>query len=606
MFRIVQVHRLKKILLWAFGAMTLWGNGITAAQGQSLLDQAKVQYYLSGIEDEQFTYQQKIAFYDSILSYYHKADNHSMDRVYAFEKMNLYYDNESYLEAYRIGVGLMKEFNDTPVAALQDSLQKNLTHLIMGKCCRYLGMFDESVSHFYSIIQQPFNRYTIEAYSFLGFAFMQMNQMENSKVYHEKALELLAGADTGLVQKIACVIYNNAAGYYYTIDRLDSAVYYLRLSIDNYDNAENVISKSYIFHNMGVIYQQMGENLMAKDYYDKAIEASPHEPYKLAVYKQNLAFLLMEENKLDEAEKLYSEALEEAEAIGAQKRKGAIYIELSDLYYKRRQFEKAFKYLQEGVTIRDSIFNSQHLEKISLLSQQLDNYKFTMEKDLLEKELQVANLSNEKKTIVVGILVFLLIIISIAAFIIIRHLMRMSMLNIEKETKANQEVIRKEFETTIEEKNRKLASNALFLIRTDEMISNLAKSIKQQLASNDLMKMRSLSKEMEAAIQAFNTGQGWDEFVHYFEEIHSSFYINLNKACPDLSKMEQRLCALLILNMSLKEIAQITNRSVRTIETLVYRLRKNLNVPSDEKTVHFLRKFMDETEPANDAEGQEK
>ncbi|MDR1739137.1 MAG: hypothetical protein LBR45_00060 [Bacteroidales bacterium] len=40
--------------------------------------------------------------------------------------------------------------------------------------------------------------------------------------------------------------------------------------------------------------------------------------------------------------------------------------------------------------------------------------------------------------------------------------------------------------------------------------------------------------------------------------------------------------------MSSKEIAQITNRSVRTIETAVYKIRKKLSIPTEMRLSEFL------------------
>lgn len=56
--------------------------------------------------------------------------------------------------------------------------------------------------------------------------------------------------------------------------------------------------------------------------------------------------------------------------------------------------------------------------------------------------------------------------------------------------------------------------------------------------------------------------------------------------------MEQRLCALLASNLTPKEIAEITNRSPRTIETMIYRIRKKLGLASDVKIPLYLQKFL--------------
>ena len=53
----------------------------------------------------------------------------------------------------------------------------------------------------------------------------------------------------------------------------------------------------------------------------------------------------------------------------------------------------------------------------------------------------------------------------------------------------------------------------------------------------------------------------WDEFEILFEKVHSSFYEKLNRQFPTLTANERKICAFLELNMSNKEIAQITFQS---------------------------------------------
>jgi len=567
---------------------------LQTTRAQSPQQQAKIQYYEAMIGDDNIVLSERESYYDSLIIIYQNI--HELDKVrdYYLEKMKLYYTEGEYMEVYKTGLQMMDTF-DNSVALTNDELsQKSRAHLSMGKSCINLGMFDEGASNLYAVIQSPDNPYTIEAYSYLGFIFMQMQQMEQSKNYNDIALELLSETDSLSRKKASSIVYNNLAGYYYSLKppALDSALYYLNRSIDFFDYAENFASKSYIYHNMAIIYQEMGEIGMAENYLRKAIEVSDKEPYNMARYLQNLAYLLYTSNRINEAEKYYYQALEAAEEADVIRVKSSVLIELSDLFYKKQQYKKSADYFKEGVALRDSIFNNQSMERISLLSQQFDNYKITTEKELLEKELQVTQLSDQKKSIIVGILLALLFIISIITFAQIKKIGRNSQKNLQRETRIAEENIREEYKSSLDEKDRKLASNALFLMKTNEILISLEQSIKQLSVWKDPAKRNEIIKEMESVINSYNAGQGWEEFKLYFEQIHPTFYANLNQINPNLSKMQQRLCALLVLNMNTKEIAEVTNRSVRTIETLLYRLRKSLDIPADEKTVTFLRRLL--------------
>jgi DNA-binding CsgD family transcriptional regulator len=73
-----------------------------------------------------------------------------------------------------------------------------------------------------------------------------------------------------------------------------------------------------------------------------------------------------------------------------------------------------------------------------------------------------------------------------------------------------------------------------------------------------------------------------------FKNIHSGFYKKLIEICPDISSSEIKIAALLKLNLTSKEISAITYKSESGIKTTRYRLRKKLNLSSDEKLIPFL------------------
>ena len=80
------------------------------------------------------------------------------------------------------------------------------------------------------------------------------------------------------------------------------------------------------------------------------------------------------------------------------------------------------------------------------------------------------------------------------------------------------------------------------------------------------------------------------------EIVPNSFKLNklLLKKYPNLSLTELKLCALLVLNISSKEIGELTNRSVRTIEFTRLNIRKKMNLSTDENLVKHLILFTEE------------
>jgi DNA-binding CsgD family transcriptional regulator len=70
----------------------------------------------------------------------------------------------------------------------------------------------------------------------------------------------------------------------------------------------------------------------------------------------------------------------------------------------------------------------------------------------------------------------------------------------------------------------------------------------------------------------------WREFEQRFQEVHAGFYERLMARHPDLTSNERRLCAFLRLDMSTKEISNITGQSVKAITQARFRLRAKLGI----------------------------
>ena len=84
----------------------------------------------------------------------------------------------------------------------------------------------------------------------------------------------------------------------------------------------------------------------------------------------------------------------------------------------------------------------------------------------------------------------------------------------------------------------------------------------------------------------------WDEFEIRFKQVHGEFYEKLISQFPDLSPNEQKICAFLRLNMTTKEISDLTGQRIHTLEVERTRLRKKLGITNTKTNlVSFLSKI---------------
>ena len=78
------------------------------------------------------------------------------------------------------------------------------------------------------------------------------------------------------------------------------------------------------------------------------------------------------------------------------------------------------------------------------------------------------------------------------------------------------------------------------------------------------------------------------EFDLLFRKLHASFYEKLLQLCPDLSRAELQVCALVRLNLNSKDIARLINISVSTVETTRHHIRKKLSLEPGDNLTSFL------------------
>jgi len=85
-------------------------------------------------------------------------------------------------------------------------------------------------------------------------------------------------------------------------------------------------------------------------------------------------------------------------------------------------------------------------------------------------------------------------------------------------------------------------------------------------------------KESAGVSVSQRRSKAWEEFEYRFQQMHNGFYDRLNQRYPNLTLNERRLCALLLLDMTTKEISDITGQSVRAVNLGRIRLRGKLGI----------------------------
>jgi len=146
---------------------------------------------------------------------------------------------------------------------------------------------------------------------------------------------------------------------------------------------------------------------------------------------------------------------------------------------------------------------------------------------------------------------------------------------------------------TLQSKNQELVNISLEIIRNNEFIMEMQKEIMEM----DLTfgtKNKQLNIRLNALKSKFTIAtrnDAWTRFNHYYSQNHPNFTQRLSKQFAGITPTELKICALLRMNMTSKDIASLLFLEVESVKSFRYRIRKKLNLDSEDNLVNFLIKI---------------
>lgn len=354
-----------------------------------------------------------------------------------------------------------------------------------------------------------------------------------AKTYFKESVEINKILDK---QSWVAINYLNLGSLYRMEEKYDTAIYYLNRSVNIMSRLNNRQKLPDVYYGLAMYYRDFGK-----------IDSS--------LYYAKLTYQLGIENK--QKNKVF---------IGAKL--------LSTLFEKQHNFENAFTYSKIESEMKDSLSTERSMARISHL-ELLYGY------DKAEQENKIEQQRREYILIFIGAaIVFSLL--ALVIFIIARNRLK---------TK-NEEIERRQLNLELEIRNKELAANVMTLIRKNEILSGIGDKLMN--IQNDAVKNETkfAIKKIAKELQQSTDNEIWDEFELRFKQVHGEFYDKLLVQFPDLTPNEHRLCAFLRLNMSSKEISELTGQRTDTLEIARWRLRKKLRITNTKTNlVTFLSKI---------------
>ena len=380
----------------------------------------------------------------------------------------------------------------------------------------------------------------------LATAYAKLNRADSSEYYHRKALteQLLAGNFTYLPAAY-CKVAN------------------LELQNNNAQKSSTLYSRAFFIADSTGNKQAQVTSLLGKGKWHSTFAKNDSTEY---------FYLRAKKTAFDLKDKaFYLKTLEDFFALKKQE----------------KNYQQALGFQEEISAVRDSLFSYDTHRLAKILEVQFNVAEKDRKLTLLQKEKDIALLSNY-------LLGASIVFIALFAFFIIFFLRRTNardkLLLQTKEALVKaleeQKKIREQYlQNELEFKESQLSGLALQMMQKN----NLLQELKEKLDENEKLKEDQSVKKI--ITKGLNQDKDWTDFNSSFESLNKNFYARLRELYPEISQNDLKLCALIKLNLSIKEMAGILNISPDSVKTARYRLRKKLQLVTEENLTEFILKL---------------
>lgn len=465
----------------------------------------------------------------------------------------------------------------------------------------------------------------------LGEAYMNQGDFDMGFEAVMNALENCPSGDTSL----SAYIYVRLAGCYTKLRDFDQAFNYVDKAIAIYKKTNDLKNLAGCYNTRGLIYILLPDNAKAEENFRAALAINRRLGAKKLVATNLNNLCLYETDRPEEKIALLHEAiaindslgavwslsenynnlgthyfyagaypealaaldtaLEYARKINAKELISDNYRYASWVYAAQKNYAKAYENLLNLYTTEQELLAKDEMRQIELNIVRKRLATKEQEMTMQEQAFQIRNLRLRN---LIAILVTIAVLLLLAYVVIHsrqqkkiqaleaaklvnrqeKELIALQLREAENEARATQQEL---------DYNRQELTHFAFFVRSrNDMLTHIQTMIKEgyKLAGPEIgAHLRSIN----AYISQFNARNTETELL--IDKVNAAFIDKLSQIHPDLSKNEQRLASLLRIGLSTKEIASVIDSNPKTVSMARYRLRKRLNLETDESLTEYMK-----------------
>ncbi len=357
----------------------------------------------------------------------------------------------------------------------------------------------------------------------------------------------------------------------------ENAEQYLRTGLAMFREAGEKRGEAAVYEKLGYLYacrDQIDEGLK---YYRKsaAMFRSMRNQDRYILTVMNIGFCYVEQGKYDRAQ----ECMDEVVVYGRTSGNDIVYafglIGKGDIHVACREWEEGIEVLSSARKILGNAGAAGHLyrtnrilagafEETGRIKEALDCYR-----EIMEYERNVSSTAIKGK---------------ILTFPIQQRLREMT------EEKEVYRLQKEDLERESERRIKEMTVVSMQIAQNNELLDQLRERLRELKHANGhtLFSIDAIIREIDS-----RTGRvdAWNTFEHRLQTLDPEFLHQLTDRYPSLTPAEMRVCSLLKISMTNKDIAALLNVSDRTVDTHRTSIRKKMGLRRGENLVKKLTRM---------------
>lgn len=243
----------------------------------------------------------------------------------------------------------------------------------------------------------------------LGYLFQQMGNVAKAHEYYDGALKIFKELNN---QKAIAQVYNNLGILYGENNQLKKSEAYFNESTKIREHLNNNSQLAYSYLNLGGINVLLKNYDKGRLYNDKALKLFVllKNNQGIASCYTNSGQIELETGNYKKSIEAYNQALLLATKIKDMENMENALVSISNTYEKMGDFKTAYRYDNELIKLKDTIYNKGMSKQIAELETKYKTEKKTQEIALLNKQGTIQKLQIKNRNVTIGVVVAALLI----------------------------------------------------------------------------------------------------------------------------------------------------------------------------------------------------